>query len=226
MHSVDSDYTVHDGRRCIRRQQVTPHLALSLWLGRCCAALSRILTQTCVFVCVVVGACVPVHKAVCYAHRFVCACACAWAWLGGNVTTLICLAPTLLCVGTFLPFTQTMSNTYPQEAVAIHASRWRLDDWFSAKSVWDVQMSLNITIEITLENATFLKFDFSGRVEMKGGDITKFKWWLDHLPNVLVFLLSLKIEESYGSHAWKCKAIESTWVAQLSINSELQFVSG
>lgn len=36
-------------------------------------------------------------------------------------------------------------------------------------------MSLNITIEITLENATFLKFDFSGRVEMKGGDITKFK---------------------------------------------------
>lgn len=44
-------------------------------------------------------------------------CVIVCARLRENVTTLICLAPVLLCVGTFLPFTQTMSNTCPRESV-------------------------------------------------------------------------------------------------------------
>lgn len=42
-----------------RRQQVAPHLRLSLWLGQCCAAPSLKLTQTCV--CKRVCGCVFVH---------------------------------------------------------------------------------------------------------------------------------------------------------------------
>lgn len=51
------------GEDASRRQQVTPHLPLSLWLGQCCAVLSPILTQTCVcktcaHVCVCLRGCV------------------------------------------------------------------------------------------------------------------------------------------------------------------------
>lgn len=78
----------------------------------------------CVFVCE------PVCVCVCYAgaksNLCVCVCVCVRVIVcmrpGENVTTLICLAPVLLCVGTFLPFTQTMSNTCPQESVAIQTT--------------------------------------------------------------------------------------------------------
>lgn len=42
--------------------------------------------------------------------------------MGENVTTLICLAPALLCVGTFHPLMQTMSNTCPQESAAVQTT--------------------------------------------------------------------------------------------------------
>ena len=63
-----------------RRQRVTPHLPLSLWLGQCCAALSLMLTQTCVckhewvdvclcIVCLFVSLCVSVCMCVCVLRR-------------------------------------------------------------------------------------------------------------------------------------------------------------
>lgn len=125
MHSVDSDYTVHDGRRCI--QETAGHSTsgpLTLIRTVLCSAKSHTNTNLCVCVrcCGRVRACSQ-GSVLRRPKSDLCVCVRVWAWLGGNVTTLICLAPTLLCVGTFLPFTQTMSNTYPQEAVAIHASR-------------------------------------------------------------------------------------------------------
>ena len=81
--------------------------------------------------------CLCVCACVCYAGAKSNLCVCAHVCVclrvivcmrpGENVTTLICLAPVPLCVGTFLPFTQTMSNTCPQESVAIQTTRGRQD---------------------------------------------------------------------------------------------------
>lgn len=79
--------------------------------------------------------------------------------MGENVTTLICLAPALLCVGTFHPLMQTMSNTCPQESVAVQTTRERRRCCFINTPLNSLNLLLYRNMRIYLMYLILLPFD-------------------------------------------------------------------
>lgn len=94
--------------------------------------------------------------------------------MGENVTTLICLAPALLCVGTFHPLMQTMSNTCPQESVAVQTTRERCRYYFINTPLNSLNLLLHRNIRIYLMYLVLLPFDIFDTIcscQTSAGDV-------------------------------------------------------